>query len=410
MPLLVLFFFLMLFMPQVFQGPRAVLLLLVLLTTFKKNIPLYLNKEVKFYWAITYLVAIYAFVIGGIRGNVGLLPCTPFYLIWPILFLYFIIRCNTIDKISILLRTIIYGGLIVAVFNLILIANAFVLHIGVLNAVGDVLLCKFNIQEGFAEYFSPSANHLAYIVYFCVSLLLLQPKILNIKNKYLYLCIAISVIDILLSNRRALWLVVLMLPFILVAILSTLPYQKKIILKVGVITMLAGILVLGIMYYFLDLEYVVQEFGTAFDFSGEDGSNLERTLQGKSLWNDFIERPILGGGIGLVSAYIRTPEGPWAYEMTYNYTLAMVGIVGFFIYTIATSWIFIRSIKLSKKDIEYASLLIPQIMGLAAVLIISASNPYIGTFDFVWAIYLPVATINAIWNEQRKAKACLRVS
>ena len=102
-------------MPQVFQGPRAVLLLLVLLTTFKKNIPLYLNKEVKFYWAITYLVAIYAFVIGGIRGNVGLLPCTPFYLIWPILFLYFIIRCNTIDKISILLRTIIYGGLIVAV-------------------------------------------------------------------------------------------------------------------------------------------------------------------------------------------------------------------------------------------------------------------------------------------------------
>lgn len=410
MQLLVLFFFLMLFMPTAFQGPRAVLLLFVLIVTFRNNIRVYLNKEVRAMWLLTYFVACYAFVIGAIRGNVGLLPCTPFYMVWPILFLYFIIRCNTTDKIKNLLRTIVYGGLVVAVFNFVLIVNAFILHIGVLNAIGDALLCNFNIQEGFAEYFSPSAHHLAYVIFFCVSLLLLNPQILGIKNKYLFLCIAVSVIDILLSNRRALWLVVLMLPFILVAILSRLPYHKKKLAKVGAITVLAGILVFGIMYYFLDLEYVINEFGSSFDFSGDDGSNLERTLQGRSLWKDFLARPILGGGIGLVSEYVRTPEGPWAYEMTYNYTLAMVGAVGFIIYSLATVWIYIKSINLSKKSIDNTSLLIPQIMGLAAVLIISASNPYIATFDFVWAIYLPVATINAIWNEQRKTKTSLCIS
>ena len=410
MQLLVFFFFLMLFMPQVFQGPRAALLLLVLIVTFRNNIKVSLNSEVRTMWLLTYIVAIYAFLIGAIRGNVGLLPCTPFYIVWPLLFLYFIIRCNTIIEISILLKTIIFGGLIVAIFNFILIVNAYMLNIGILNSIGEVLLCRFNIQDGFSEYFSPSGNHLAYFVYFFVALLLLNPKYLRIEKKYLYLGILISIIDILLTNRRALWLVIFLLPVIIILTFCQLPYHKKELFRVGAVFMLSGIVVAVILLNFLNMEYVTNELMSSFDFSGAAESNLERTLQGKSLWNDFIERPILGGGIGMVSAYIRTPEGPWAYEMTYNYTLAMVGIVGFFIYTIATGWIFIRSIKLSKKNIGIASLLIPQIMGLAAVLIISASNPYIGTFDFVWAIYLPVATINAIWNEQRKAKACIRVS
>ena len=409
MQLLVLFFFLMLFMPTAFQGPRAIILLLLIISTIGKRKPLFLNSEVKFYWGITFFVALYSLLIGAARGNVGLIPCTPFYIIWPVIFLYFIAKCSSLDTIKILLRTIVYGGFIVAGFNFLLIVNAFVLHIGILNIIGEALGCNFNIVEGFAEYFSPSGNHLPYIVYFCVSLLMLKPEELGVRKKYLYICIALCIIDILLSNRRAMWLVVVMLPFVLLAILSFLPYHKRIIFKVGFITILGGGLIFGAVYYLLDMDYIIQEFLTSFDVSGDDDSNYERVLQGKSLWNDFLASPIFGGGIGHVSSYVRTPDGPWAYEMTYNYTLAMVGIVGSFIYAIATSWIFIRSIQLSKKNIEYASLLIPQIMGLAAVLIISASNPYIVTFDYVWAIYLPVATINAIRNEQRKAKASLGV-
>lgn len=410
MQLLVLFFFLMLFMPQVYQGPRALLLLLVLFVTFKNNIHIYLNREVRTYWLLTYFVAIYAFIIGTVRGNVGLLPCTPFYMIWPILFLYFIIRMKSTEMIKPLLKTIVYGGLVVAVFNFVLCVNAYVLHIGILNSLGDALGCNFNIQEGFAEFFSPSSGHLAYIVYFSVALLLLNPETIGVKKKYLLLCVIFSIIDIVLSNRRAMWVVVLMLPFFLVLFLSRLPYHRKNIIKVVAITVAAAAVVGGVVMYLLDFEYVVQEFLSSFDFSGAEDSNLERTMQVKSLWNDFLQRPLLGSGIGHVSEYVRTPDGAWAYEMTYNYTLTMVGFIGVFIYTLATNWIYIKSVRLSKICIEYARLLIPQIMGLTALLIISASNPYIGTFDFVWTIYLPVATINAIWNEQRKAKACLRLS
>ena len=410
MQLLVSFFFLMLFMPQVFQGPRAVLLLLVLLTTYKQYIPVHLSKEIKFYWNITYFVAIYSFFIGLLRGNLGALPCAKFYLVWPVLFLYFFIRCYKIDSIKVLLRTVVYGGLIVAAFNFILIANAFILHIGILDAIGTALGCLFNIQEGFAEYFSPSGNHLAYVLFFCVSLLLLKPETLGVKKKYLYICILLCVIDILLSNRRAMWLTVGMLPILLLAIFAILPYNKIVILRIGAITIISGLVIIGFLYNFLDPESVTTELLSSFDFSGDEGSNNERILQGRSLWNDFKNWPILGGGMGLVSTYVRTPEGPWAYELTYNYSLASVGLVGFIIYTISTCWIFKKSINLSKKSIEYASLLIPQILGLAAVLIISASNPYIGTFDVVWVIYLPVATINAIWYEQRETKKNLSLS
>ena len=397
-------------MPQVYQGPRAIILFLVLLTTFKKKVPVHLNKEVRDYCILTYFVAVYGFLIGMVRGNPGVFPCMPFYLIWPILFLYFIIRCNTLDHLKVLLKTLVYGGFVVAVFNFILIVNAFVLHIGALDAIGTALGCMFNIQEGFAEYFSPSGNHLAYVLFFCVSLLLLRPETLGIKNKYLYLCILFSVVDILISNRRAMWLAIGLLPLILVIVLSLLPYHKKVIAKVGVITIFAGLVIGVVLFYFLDFDYVTNEFLSAFDFSGENDSNLERTLQGRSLWNDFLSRPIFGSGMGLVSEYIRTPDAPWGYELTYNYVLAAYGIVGFGIYSMAIIWIYVKSIKLSKSSIEYATFLIPQVLGLAVLLFISASNPYIATFDFVWAIYLPVATINAIWNEQRKTKASIRIS
>lgn len=410
MQLLVLFFFLMLFMPQVYQGPRAILLLLVLLTTFKNKMPVHLSKEVIFYWSLSYFVAIYGFVIGLIKGNPGVFPSASFYLVWPILFLYFFIKCNQTSKIETLLKTIIYGGMIVAVFNLLLIVNAFVLHIGLLDSLGEELGCMFNIQDGFAEYFSPSGNHLVYILYFSVSLLFLAPKALGIKKKILYPCIFLCLIDILLSNRRAMWLLLGLLPFMLIIILSMLPYHKKLIVKVGAITVILSFVIGGVLFSFLDIEYVTNELLSSFDFSGENDSNLERILQGKSLWNDFLTSPIFGSGMGYVSNYIRSPRAPWVYELTYNYILAAYGIFGFILYTFSTGWIFIKSIKLSQKSKQYARYLLPQIMGLEALLFMSASNPYIVTFDFVWAIYLPVTTINAIWYERKKSKANISLS
>lgn len=404
MSLLVLFFFLMLFMPTIYQGPRALLLIVILLVTFRTDKKLYINKDIRLFWMLTYFVAVYALLIGIFRGNPGTISCIPFFLIWPILYLYFIIRCDRITIIKTLLKTITFGGLIVASLNILLIANAYMLHINFLNLVGDALKCEFNIQEGFAEYFSPSGNHLPYLIYFCTTLLFLKPKTIDVKKKYLLVTIGLSIIDIALSNRRAMWLVILILPLILFAFFSFLKKQKKILLKIGVITFASGLMIFTLLINFLDFDYVYSEVLSSFDFSGDESSNLERVIQGKSLWEDFLKRPLLGSGLGHVSHYVRNMETPWTYELTYNYTLASVGLFGFIIYAISTCWICIKAVSVAKKSSEYATMLIPQIMGLISLLIISISNPYLVKFDFVWAIFLPLATINAIYNEKRREK------
>ena len=370
--------------------------------TFRPNIRLYINKDIFTIWVITFSVSLFAFILGVYRGNAGAIPYVGLYLAWPALFLYFMLRCNSINTVIILLRTIVYGGLIVSLFNLLMIINSFMLHISILERFGDILKCSFNINEGFAEYFSPSGNHLPYIIYFCLSLLFLDSKVINIKKRYLVICIIIGIIDILASNRRAMWLVIMILPFVIMFFLSLLPYHKRIIVKILGLGIVAATFVTFIILTFLNIEYIQNEFFTSFE--SDNSSNIERVLQAKSLFADFLERPLLGSGLGHVSSYIRTPHAPWSYELTFNYNLTELGIIGFSIYGFAILWTYIKSIVLSNKSIIYASMLIPQIMGLLSLMMISITNPYIATFDFVWTIFLPIITINTLWKEKQNEK------
>tara|TARA_B110000971_G_C19803123_1_gene405305 strand:- start:163 stop:378 length:216 start_codon:yes stop_codon:yes gene_type:complete len=57
-----------------------------------------------------------------------------------------------------------------------------------------------------------------------------------------------------------------------------------------------------------------------------------------------------------------------------------------------------------RKKHSAIGLLAPQLVALVCFLIINASNPYLGKFDYLWTIFLPIASINAISLNSRLIK------
>lgn len=397
MALLKLFFLLMLLLPTAYQAPRGVVLLMVLLATLNIKAKLKVSKEVGIVWCLTFVVSLFSFLHGLLAGNPGALANVTVFLIWPTLYLYFMLRSHSFKVLDGLLTTLFYGSTFIVLFNFVMLLNELTFHVGFLTAIGELLNYQYNvgITEGFMEYNTPTQSLLPYTLYFSAILFLLNPKHLRNKKIYLIIIFLFSMIDILLSNRRAMWVVIAALPLVLLVMFYSLPQGKKVTSKIIVISVFAACVLLGTAFYMLDLEYVFSEISSILDFSGDD-SNYERTMQFRSMFKDFVDNPLFGCGMGYVSSYIRTPDHPWEYELVYNYLLSVVGIIGFTIYLGSVLWIYFKSYKLAKRNELYASILYPQIGGLFSFLVINATNPYLLKFDFLWILFLPVVSINTI--------------
>lgn len=392
----------MLIVPTAFQIPRGVLLVLIIFLSVTSNSKMYVPKVVGRWWLATFVISVISLTYSLIRGNPGAIPNVTIFFAWPLLYLYFMMRCNSINVIKKLQNTLLYGFFFVASFNFFMLLNEFYFHIGILSDIGEQLNCKYNvgITEGFFEYYTPSQSLLPYILYYIAASFILT-KGNELKNKkILIICFFLSVIDILLSNRRGMWVVMGILPiFVLLLFYFSRGIRKSvnfaIIKKITIITIATFVFIGVIVMQFYDLDALSEEISSISDFSYNE-SNYERSMQAKSMAKDFYDSPLWGNGIGYVSEYVRTPDHPWEYELVYNYLLSSFGIIGFSVFIASLLWVYIKSFSISKNNKEYMILLMPQIAGLFSFLIINATNPYLLKFDFLWILYLPILTISTI--------------
>ena len=393
----------MLLVPARFQAVRGILLILIVLFSFNNIEIKRINKSVSVLWYLTFIVSFLSIVYGAFVGNPGALPYFSVFVAWPILYLYFMYRSNSLSVIIDLLKTLNIGMLFVASFNLIMIINEAYLHFNFLITMGEVLGCQYNIDldNGVVRYFTPSQSLLPYIIYYSLTYILLGSDSKLFSRKISIASFVIALLAIFLSARRAMWTTIALLPFVLIVVFKLLNLSSKIVKYVVLISLfISGILLLLVNYY-LDIDNIVNMMQSISNFTDNE-SNYERSLQYKSMLNDFFSSPIFGKGIGYVSSYVRTPEHPWEYELVYNYLLSSVGIVGFVIYSYGICWLYVKSFKLSRINLVYCEILIPQLMGLFAFLIINATNPYLLKFDFLWILFLPIVSINSVLNNASK--------
>ncbi len=251
--------------------------------------------------------------------------------------------------------------------------------------------------DGFIEYNLYSLSSLLFLVPFAI-----HQGYLRLKRESLTLLMTLiitsSLVLVFLTGRRAVFLILLISPLLIVSTNLLLGINKKNRRTTKKITKLKNLTLIVItcllVYHLLtkmDIRWdsVWSTFIDGFDFK-QGSSTYERALQFHSLINAWMDGNVLfGAGNGAATDVVRSHEFPWAYELTYIYLLFSNGIIGvlfYFSWFVWGLWRLRKAIKFNPETFYYIA---PITTGVFGLVIGAASNPYFGKFDYLWIIMLP---------------------
>ncbi|RKS99993.1 hypothetical protein [Flavobacterium sp. 123] len=397
-----IFFFLMLILPASFQMPRGILLLLILFFIIKSNtFSLFRYDRTLLVIGLINIFFSFIFTLNGIvRSTPGAIAVSTVYLIWPVLYLYFIGLSDSKSNLVSILNTIIYGGLGSVGLILVFIYNnffGFPLDITYLTKSQD-----FGIfwGGGAVELNSMNLATVLYTFIFVLTLLLMPTELNHFSKKknLIRFTLLVSLALIFISARRAFWLVCAISPFIILLLLKIAGVNLRLKRFIIPCLVFCSVVFTFVGYLALDNDKLFSEFNSSFEFDNPAAeSNYLRKEQFDALISGWEDNWLIGAGLGAhAQGSTRDDKAPWAYELSYIALLFHTGIVGILVYGSSIFWIIYESIIICRKNKYYVSFLLPQITGLICFLLVNASNPYLGKFDYLWTIFLPLATINAI--------------
>jgi O-antigen ligase len=397
--LLQTFFMLMLVLPTTFQTPRGGFL--VLLTGVAGVVALQtwrVHRDILFLWLATIAVGVFGVVWGVINSAPGALRVASVYLIWPLLYLLFIGLAHDLRAIRAIEFALLVGISLATVMALTVMMAGLLGYGGLIYPLLEFQGAGFGNYDGFIEFRTYSLTTVMYGFPFVLSFILVhRGELRGLKKFAINLLLLAIILASLGSGRRAFWLVMLLTPLIIFPFLQLSSCRLRAIPFFSMTfkaSVLAALAIGGVIAAIgLDPVALIENFISAFQ--GQEASSGARFLQAASLWEKFTESPLIGRGFGSTVDVVRSHETPWAYELSYLALLMNVGLFGFLIYSVAVIWIALKGIELSRKNAEFAKLFVPLIVSLCAFLIMNATNPYLGKFDYLWVIFLPVALLNA---------------
>lgn len=127
----------------------------------------------------------------------------------------------------------------------------------------------------------------------------------------------------------------------------------------------------------------------------DDLNTRTRQQEGQMLLTGFREHPILGSGLGAtVPHYQRDAVSPWHFELQYHMLLFDTGLVGILFALVAGAIFVFAARSAVKRRPDLAGDVVVASVGCVALLMASASNPYLQAPGYNWALYLPIAAIN----------------
>ncbi|MGQ9806956.1 MAG: hypothetical protein ACUVSM_12785 [Armatimonadota bacterium] len=406
-------FFLMLTVPTSFQLVKAVLLLVVLggvLVAAVRDRSLRLAPFVRIWAAVMVTVGLFYVLHGLFQGAPGALRVATVYVLWPVVYTLLVAGAASPDLLYSLIRVLVSSTGTIALYAL-----SFVLYsAGVLPAALYLPLDlgqRIGFYRGHVEFNLYSLSTLLFTMPFLVAAALTWPggREAPVRRTWIWVVLGGALLAVLLSGRRALWLVAGLSPFVALALRAVQPGKIRRLTRRTLIASACGVAAtLALIYlyartaYGVDLGVLAAEFAAGFDFSSLDESPYVRRGQFAAMMAVWHEHPFLGAGHGAVApAFIRSIEQPWAYELSYVALLFQTGALGFSLYAAGVAWIYWQGLRIIRGASAYATLMLPTLTGLTCFLIANATNPYLAKYDYLWVIFLPVAVINCHLLEQR---------
>lgn len=386
--------FLSQFVPTAYIGLKACVLIIGILCIFIEMVcgkVSFQYRQLLGILLITTFGLLYSFY-GVLRGNPGAVRVLSVILFWPMIYLLF----------STLLRqpTAFYWLKNVFITALITIVGYGFLYLGnVAGIVPDYYYFAVDqgqdagFYDGYVEYSMYSISSLIFLIPFYSHYLLERYKQTDKLHLWSLLILICSVFLGVLTGRRAVFLVLLLMPFVIwFSNRFLLNYTNFNVTWIGLTKSVVVMSFLAGFLFFAGIQYdlIADMFIDGFNFSSSVSSAGEREAQFHSLVDGWYNSSLLfGSGNGAAASISRSHEFPWAYELTYVYLLFSTGIVGVLVYF---GWYFYSFWRLREAIRQRPDLIIyaaPILTGSVSFCIAAATNPYFGKFDYLWVVLIP---------------------
>jgi hypothetical protein len=356
--------------------------------------------------SVATVFAIYA----SVKGNLGALDFFRVYGIWPLIYFFFFLFVNNLDRVKWFFQVSSLATLLISLYIFYVWGKEF--GFPVIPFLEIELGTRVGIHDGYSQVTSHNVGMLSFLMPLLISIVMHGEQFLFRKsNKYNVILLCLGIAASLLSGRRAVLLSILLAPlcvFLTSWLTSTKLMKQNLKATFAYIfaTFFLLLLVPVVLTNYLDWD--IQAFIMRLDFSSSDGGSEDiRRLQGELLIQSFLESPIFGKGVGVgIPLMVRDENSPWSYELTYHMFLHNLGIVGCLLLFIPYILLFLKVIKISRS--LYANRIHPWplhlLNGAIGIVLSSATNPYLSSFDFFVCIFCLFIPINVVKISELKSK------
>ncbi|WP_417559374.1 O-antigen ligase family protein [Marinomonas sp.] len=397
--------------PVALQVEKFILLflmvLLFLLYVFLERGKLPIKKEVFLFSFFYSLFGLAWSLYGEMSLNPGALKVVTVMVLYPLIFTAFSVFWQNnlilnVQRFFVFFSFSLSFSLLLYIFSASgFISNSYYFFMQGLYEVNSV----FDKGDDYLFFTHPSVSSLLFFIPFLMVLSFLRKE----GSFFLFICFFIMIALVVVTGRRAIFVSfafsVLFFAFTYYFFYKT-KYNKISSSKIY-FSFIVSFFILGYFVFRFDdfnLQVYVNGILTIFDFTS-DASNLERTHQFFSLLDGISKNPVFGSGAGAAANYSRSSDQPWAYELSYIALIFQYGFLGFFLYVIGVLYIFFRMLEIVKSKNAPNDLKIfisAFLCGLVSFLVANATNPYLGKFDYMWVIFVPVAIVNSYLIEKGK--------
>lgn len=295
------------------------------------------------------------------------------YVIWSGAFFLLLISLRQSNCMLMLHRAVIYSGCVISIVNAF---GIFDYYYGI-ETITENIKAQLELRVGFHDgYMQVTSHNIGFLLFICGYLIAwycradarAEHPVLGRVSLLLSLAIVVA------SGRRALWLVVLLAPVIVmgVSIVTRTFGANRRLGRLVAIALGSTILV----PLFVPLGDTLDFVRSAFS------SDDERTIQSSFLIDGFKQFPFFGSGFGVNAGYTRSAESPWLYELTYHQLLFNFGLVGCAVIALTAAAYFRIATSAIMRSVIPEPGAFELLVGLLTFLVGTYSNPYLGSFDF----------------------------
>lgn len=260
--------------------------------------------------------------------------------------------------------------------------------------IKDEMLLEVGIHEGYVQLNNVNVGMFCFIIPYITSRLITGVE----ENRgMLRISLIISLIALILASRRIIMALFFLVPAMVYLISAVTDSNSRIIGKnvakfYGLILFSAFVFIFS--YYYYD-QLMFENYLLRIKEIFTTDNDSPRQLQHISLLNGFYENPILGSGFGGLTDSIRSDERPWTYELTYQKLLFNSGLLGILLLSSFYIFYIFSVFKKIRNSSVHKSIYISLLVGFFCVLIATASNPYLSSFDFIFALSIIPLILNS---------------